>query len=174
MTHDEIVNLIRVGVPQPGGVWADFGAGHGNFTRALSELLGDEAEIYAIDKSTNAIRALTAMKIASSLHVIQADFTEKIDLPLLDGWIMANALHFVRRQELVLQALTEYLRPGGTLIVIEYDVTVPRPYIPFPVPYARFEHLAQHIGLVNIRKVGSRKSPSTGMFMTAAAAQLPG
>ena len=37
-----MVALIRGGVPRAGGVWADLGAGTGNFTWALAELIGPQ------------------------------------------------------------------------------------------------------------------------------------
>src|SRR5262249_54282541 len=40
MEQSEMVALIRGGVPGPGGIWADLGAGTGNFSWALAELLG--------------------------------------------------------------------------------------------------------------------------------------
>ena len=29
MDHHDHVNLLRPGIPQPGGIWADFGSGRG-------------------------------------------------------------------------------------------------------------------------------------------------
>jgi ubiquinone/menaquinone biosynthesis C-methylase UbiE len=40
MDRQEHINLLRGGVPAPGGVWADFGSGAGAFTLALAELIG--------------------------------------------------------------------------------------------------------------------------------------
>ncbi len=50
MEHKDHVNLLRPANLTQGGTWADFGAGSGAFTLALSELVGLKAEIYAIDK----------------------------------------------------------------------------------------------------------------------------
>ena len=55
MEHAEMVALIRGGVPMPSGVWADLGAGTGNFTWALRELLGAQGTIYAVDRDGRAI-----------------------------------------------------------------------------------------------------------------------
>ncbi|HLV37010.1 MAG TPA: hypothetical protein VKY59_17935, partial [Spirillospora sp.] len=57
MNHAEMVALIRAGVESSRGLWADFGAGAGNFTRALRELVGPEAVIYAIDRDRHALRS---------------------------------------------------------------------------------------------------------------------
>src|SRR5262245_13041022 len=98
-----MVALIGGGVPAAGGVWADLGAGTGNFTWALRELLGPQATIDALDRDRRAIeRQRAAMAQAAepgaTIVPMQADFTHRLELPALDGVLMANALHFVRDQ----------------------------------------------------------------------------
>jgi len=171
MTHEEMVALLRGGITQPGGTWADFGAGTGNFTASLRELLGAEAVIYAIDRDGRALERLQARRTedgrGSAYRVIQADFTTPLDLPPLDGVLLANALHFVRKPIVVLQRIAGYLRPGGRLLLVEYDVRMPRSYIPHPIDYGRFEKLAAQSGFVDVARVGERRSPSTGIVMYA-------
>ena len=41
MNHDDHVALLRGGIDQPGGVWADVGSGTGAFTLALADLIGE-------------------------------------------------------------------------------------------------------------------------------------
>jgi trans-aconitate methyltransferase len=165
MTHEEIVALIRGGIPEPGGVWADFGAGRGNFTRALRDCIGPTATLYAIDQDAGALRS------HQDAQTIIADFTRPIpSLPPLDGLLIANALHWVRQQETTMQQLAAYLRPGGRLLVVEYDVRWPRGYIPLPLPYDRFETLATAAGFQSIQQIGARQSPSNGVVMYSAVA----
>jgi hypothetical protein len=142
MTHDEMLNLIQDGVLRvPNPVWA---------------------VIYAVDQDAQALRS---QRDAITIH---ADFTQPLDLPLLDGILMANALHWLRNQSL--QRFITYLRPGGCFLLVEYDVETPRGYIPHPVPYTRFETLAQEAGFQHVRHVGKRVSPSGGAGMYAAVA----
>jgi SAM-dependent methyltransferase len=160
-----MVALIRGGVfPGPHAVWADFGAGSGNFTRALRDLLGPQATIYAVDQDAH---ALHGQRDAIPIH---ADFTQSLDLPPLDGILMANTLHWIRDQAPVVQRIAGYLRPGGRLLLVEYDVQSPRGYILYPVPYSRFETLARGASLQNIRQISTRVSPSGGAGMYAAVA----
>jgi SAM-dependent methyltransferase len=168
----EMVALIRGGVPQAGGVWADLGAGTGNFTWALRELLGPQATIYALDRDRRAIeRQRTAMAQAAepgaTIVPIQADFTRALDLPPLDGVLMANALHFVRDQPATLALIASYLRPGGRLLLVEYDVAAALAWVPFPVPFERFHALATQADLASPTLVGTRRSPSSGITMYA-------
>lgn len=103
MNHADHVSLLRRGVPAPGGVWADLGAGSGAFTLALAELAGPQAVIYAVDRDRRALHQLAdAMQErfpGVTLHTLTADFTQPLALPPLDGVVMANSLHFVRRKE---------------------------------------------------------------------------
>jgi trans-aconitate methyltransferase len=165
MTHAEMVALLRDGVAVPGGTWADLGAGSGNFTRALRQLVGPQAVIYAVDRDAAALQGQT------DALVVRADFTQPLDLPPLDGILMANALHWIRQPAPLLVRLANRLRPAGSLLLVEYAVDAPRSYVPFPVPYARFETLAQAAGFTAVRQVGARRSPSSGITMYAAVAQ---
>jgi hypothetical protein len=104
-----------------------------------------------------------------AICTISADFTKPIaKLPELDGLLVANALHFVRNQSAVIAQLASYLKNGGSFVVVEYAVKLPRGFIPNPLPYEKFERLATETGLVNIHQIGSRTSPTNSMTMYAA------
>src|SRR5512146_3239425 len=111
-----MVALIRDGVPGPGGMWADLGAGTGNFTWALAELLGPGAAVHALDRDARAVAAqharLRAEPPAATVIPRQADVTRPLDLPPLDGILAANLLHFIGDQAGLLRRLRAHLRPG--------------------------------------------------------------
>jgi ubiquinone/menaquinone biosynthesis C-methylase UbiE len=147
-------DLISPGIPSPGGVWADFGSGTGIFTLELCELLGPEAEIYSIDRNGRDLdrqrQAITARYPQQRMHYLRADFTQPLDLPKLDGIVMANALHFVRfqRQADVLRSICDYLRwPGGRLVIVEYNARSGNLWVPYPVDSESFTLLAAQAGL---------------------------
>jgi SAM-dependent methyltransferase len=171
MEHSEMVALIRAGVDHGPAVWADLGAGTGNFTRALAELLGSEASVYAIDRDARAIavqRQHMALANGAVIYPRQHDFTQRLDLPPLDGALMANALHFVRDHERMLGNVMGLLRPSGRLLIVEYDVSGPIRWVPYPLPYTRFVSLALHVGLAQPELIGQRRSPSSGIVLYAA------
>jgi len=171
----EMVALIRSAVPEPGGVWADLGAGTGNFTWALAELLGPAATIYALDRDARAIVAqqarLRSDPPAARILPRQADVLRPLELPLLDGIICANLLHFVRDQVGLLRRLHGHLRPGGRMLVVEYEQALPIPWVPHPLPFTRFAALAHEAGFEAPAQVGTRRSPSSGRVMYAAVAR---
>src|SRR5574341_63517 len=59
MDHTDHVNLLRPADLALGGTWADLGAGSGAFTLALRELVGPEAETYAVDRDAARLAALS-------------------------------------------------------------------------------------------------------------------
>jgi trans-aconitate methyltransferase len=142
--------LIRLGVPGSMGMWADLGCGDGIFTSAL-HTLSPSSEIYAIDQDRNALKALTRNFAESYpdaiLHTQIADFTRLIDLPLLDGIIMANSLHFVSDKVPAFQLIQKMLKPNGRLIVVEYNTDRGNSAVPYPISDGKFLRLAQSIGL---------------------------
>ena len=100
MNHRDHVNLIKDGIEQPGGIWADIGSGTGAFTLALAELLGANGTIISVDKDRAALqRQETLMRDRfpqTTLYYNRKDYTKPLDLPPLDGIVMANTLHFHR------------------------------------------------------------------------------
>jgi ubiquinone/menaquinone biosynthesis C-methylase UbiE len=162
MDHIDHTNLLRAGVASAGGVWADLGAGAGAFTLALAELLGPTGEIYAVDRDAMALRANAhAMREKfpkTGVHYQVADFTRPFALPLLDGIVMANALHFQPDQGTVVRGLRGYLRPGGRLLIVEYNIERGNFAVPYPVPYSRWETLAREAGFENTQLLATRPS----------------
>lgn len=173
MRHDEAIALIEDAVP-PGGAWADLGAGRGTFTRALGELVGPSGTVWAVDRDRAAIRALRRLDLpgGASVRVLDADFTGSLELPEVDGVLMANSLHFVADAEPVLRRITEQLRPGGRLVLVEYDRRRGNRWVPHPVPLERFRELAEAVGLSEPREVRRRRS-AYWREMYAAVARAP-
>ena len=172
MEHAVALDLIRAGVTSTGGTWADLGAGSGVFTRALAELLGPSGRVYAVDRQPG--RAMATNRGWAEMVPVQADFTKPLTAPLepnaLDGILMANALHFVRRHEYTLGKIVRYLKPGGTFLLVEYNLTKGSPWIPFPVPLGRFQTLAPRAGLGAVQEVGRHPSRYGAREFYAAAA----
>lgn len=145
------ITLLRPGISGPGGVWADIGCGDGIFTSALCTLIQPQGEIYAVDRDRFALDAL-AHNFAESypgakLHTRHADFTRELALPTLDGIVMANSIHFVADKAPVLSRLIRLLKPGGRLIVVEYNTSRGNLAVPYPLDEHSFLRLAAQLGL---------------------------
>src|SRR4030067_678375 len=129
--------LLGPGIPMRGGVWADLGCGDGIFPLARHSLIAPDGEIYAVDRDRHALDALMRHCAESYpdavIHPLQADFTRPLTLPPLDGIVMANSLHFAQAKALVLRQLAPLLKPGGRLIVVEYNAARGNSAVPYPL-----------------------------------------
>lgn len=171
MDHTELVGLLREGIGAKGGRWADLGAGEGAFTLALADLLRPGAHITAVDRDAGSLRGLPAEMgrrfPGIGLEVVVADFTRPLPLSGLDGIVMANSLHFVRDKSPVLARVREMLRPGGSLIVVEYGSDRGNPWVPHPFSYQRWEQMAAGAGFERTRLLGTVPSRYLGSMYSA-------
>ncbi|MEP7288816.1 MAG: class I SAM-dependent methyltransferase [Chloroflexota bacterium] len=168
MNHDDHVNLLRNGVitdePTTGGTWADIGSGAGAFTLALADLLSPTGHILSIDKNAGSLREQESlMRVRFPDHHVTyrtADYTQQLELPPLDGIVMANSLHFVNagQQAEVILLLKSYLHPGGRLVLVEYNVDQGNFAVPHPLSYPTWERLATKSGFATTRLLAVRPS----------------
>lgn len=162
MDHTDHMNLLRGGIAERGGTWADLGAGSGAFTLALAELLGPGATIHAVDRDGGALRrnarALEGRFPETTARYVDSDFTGPLALASLDGIVMANSLHFQVDCEAVVRQVRGHLRPGGRLLVVEYNIERANGAVPYPVPYARFEDLSRAAGFEHTKLLARRPS----------------
>lgn len=165
MDHRDHVYLLSGGIPTRGGTWADFGSGAGAFTLALADLVGSQATIYSIDRDKRrlstqqrAFRAFFKSRAAPNIVYLEADFTVPISLPALDGLVMANALHFYQDKEILLRSIITYLKPGGCLILVEYNLEHGNPWVPWPIGYSAWEELTKEVGLHHTRLLARHPS----------------
>ena len=172
----EAIDLLRDAVGKRDGVWADLGAGTGTFTRALAALLGDRSTIYAVDNDASAVRALGELRGDNDTGIVpvRANFTRPLELPglggkQLDGILLANALHFVRDATATLTQLAQTVRGEGRVIIVEYDRRLPSPWVPHPIPVARWPKLAAESGLIDATVTATRPSMYSGILYVGAA-----
>src|SRR5262249_32639417 len=144
-------------------------------TQALLELLGSGSRVYAVDRDPRAIGALgRRLSRRPELVPVVADFTRPFTLPglqngLLDGILLANALHYVREADAVLTRLVSMLRPGGQLVLVEYDRRAANPWVPYPIPLTRLEPLVAAAGLSPAAITATRPSAFGGSLYVATA-----
>ena len=162
------INLIRAGVPaaQMPQHWADLGAGSGLFTQALASLLPVGSSVQAIDQHKSSLDSINWLHPDVSLMRTQADFSDFEFSELKDGFILANALHYIENQQAQLRRLKKYLTPTGRIIIVEYETDTPNQWVPYPIPFRRLESVALNAGFSVITKTGTVSSAyrSGGMY----------
>lgn len=171
MDHGDHVRLLREGVLGGGQIWADLGSGEGAFTLALADLLGPAGRIHTVDRDGHALRAqVQALHDAFpgvGVTPLVADFAMPLELPPLDGVVMANSLHFERDKLAVLRLVRGYLRPAGRLILVEYDTDHGNPWVPFPTSFRSWTTLAANAGFRETRRLAAVPSRFLGSIYSA-------
>ncbi len=162
MDQADLLGLIRPGVTGPGS-WAELGSGDGNFTLALAELLQPGGNVYSVDRVGAALRRQRQRVDQAHLDrvgfkFLEADFTKPLDLPPLDGVLMANSLHFVRRKEETLRHVRGYLKPGGRLLLVEYAADRGNPWVPYPMSFETWKLVAVAAGFSEPQQLGQHPS----------------
>lgn len=171
MEYSDLVGLIREGVEGRPGEWADLGSGKGAFTLALADVLHGDGSIYSVDRDARALerqRQLMSERFpGSQVSYLAADFSRPLELPQIDGVLMANSLHFSRRKEPVLELVRGYLKPDGRLLLVEYDSDRGNPWVPHPVSYRSWERLASEAGFSRTRLLHRIPSSVMGSIYSA-------
>lgn len=157
-----------------GGAWADLGAGTGTFTAALARLLGSQGHVYAVERDARAAAALDALSRgtpndSARISVLHGDFLGTLELPALDGLLLANSLHFVpdEQQSPLLTRLASSVTTGGAILIVEYDNRPRSRWVPFPVSFSRLQALARDAGLERPALIGRRESEYGGTMYAA-------
>jgi ubiquinone/menaquinone biosynthesis C-methylase UbiE len=145
MTIEEARELISKATVS-GGQYADLGCGSGTFSYALAGLLPAGSSIICIDKDQQQIKPEYN---GVNLQFIKANI-EQIELPLLDGILMANSLHYIKNQEAFIQRLKGFT---ASLILVEYDTDTGNRWVPYPVSFRRMQQLFGHV-----TRLGERSS----------------
>ena len=173
MDQREAIALIRAAVGQKGGVWADLGAGFGVFTRALASLLGPAGTVYAVDRDPAAIRGLTRTGgpawSGATIRALVGDFAKPLELPPLDGVLVANALHYVpyADQPAVLRRVASMLTDSAPVVVVEYDRRHANQWVPYPITPAALAAAARDAGLGVPAVLATRPSQYGGTLYSA-------
>ncbi|HLE92000.1 MAG TPA: methyltransferase domain-containing protein [Anaerolineales bacterium] len=178
MDHTDHVNLLKPADLPRGGIWADFGAGSGAFTLALSDLIGLGAEIYAIDKDRAGLGRLERSHrehfgTSQNLHLVRADFTGALSLPPLDGIVMANSLHYFKDKIKLLRHVQSFLKLNGALLLVEYNADSGNPWVPYPLSFETYCGLAPRAGFSEPRLLATLPSRFLREFYSAVAYRQP-
>lgn len=110
---------------EPGMAVADVGAGTGLFTRLFAEKVGPKGKVYAVDIAQSFLDhiAADARKRGQAQVVTVLGSQDSTNLPAnsVDLVFLSDVYHHLEKPEKTLASIRRALRPGGRLVVIEFD-----------------------------------------------------
>jgi SAM-dependent methyltransferase len=145
--------------------WCDLGRGSGTFTLALAQLLASGSTIHAIDLDPRALGEIPDQYHGVEVRKVLGDLRSAgLNLPSVDGILMANSLHFVQDQHEFLRRL---LSVTSCFVIAEYERNKPSPWGPYPVGFERLCQLFSETGVEHLEKLATRSSRFGGTMHSA-------
>jgi precorrin-6B methylase 2 len=120
--RDEIVAALHL---TPGMAVADVGACTGLFTRLFADEVGPSGKVYAVDIAPEFLThiAANARKRGQVQVVTVLGNQDSTNLPKesVDLVFLSDVYHHLEKPEKTLASIHQALRPGGCLVVIDFD-----------------------------------------------------
>jgi predicted methyltransferase len=119
---DEVVKALAL---KPGEAVADIGSGSGYFTLRLARAVGDSGRVYGVDIDPEMVRHLNRRVRDAGLRNVHTVLSEPDD-PLLadrsvDRFVIVDTWHHVEKQVEYLALMKKMLKPGGQVVMIDYQ-----------------------------------------------------
>ncbi len=109
---------------KPGMTVADIGAGTGLFTRMFSHLVGVRGKVYAVDIAENFVKHIekTAEQagLSNVIGVVCSQDAVRLPPGSIDLVFICDTYHHFEFPEKTMRSIHRALRPGGTLILIDF------------------------------------------------------
>ena len=120
----EITRAVRL---RPGDAVADIGAGTGLFTQLFAEQVGPKGTVYAVDIAPAFVKYIAEQaKRRGHEGVVKTVLNrpDSADLPpgSIDVAFTCDTYHHFEHPEKMLGSIHSVLRPGGRLVVIDFDL----------------------------------------------------
>ncbi len=120
--RDAIIAALEL---SPGMVVADVGAGTGPFLRALSEAVGADGKLYAVDLAPPFLAHLRDRvereELANTQVVAASPLSANLPAAGVDLLFMCDVYHHIEYPVAYTRSLAQALAPGGRLAIVEFD-----------------------------------------------------
>ncbi len=134
---------VLAGLLRPGMAVLDVGCGTGAISRGIALAVGTSGSVVGVDRDRGLIeRARAANADVTNLRFVEADVASLIFADEFDIVTAARTLQWIADLDGALRAMTRAAKPGGLLIVLDYNHALnawdPAPPAPFAEFYERF------------------------------------
>lgn len=103
---------------------ADIGAGTGFYSLLFAQQVGKSGNVFAVDVTDDFVANIKRRAADNNLHNIQAILSDQKDTRLesasIDMAFVCNTYHHFEYPQAMLASIHRALRPGGTLVIIDY------------------------------------------------------
>jgi ubiquinone/menaquinone biosynthesis C-methylase UbiE len=117
--------VVKAAGIRAGSRVADIGAGTGFFTRLFSEVTGADGWVFAVDISPRFIEHINKQAQDDRLSNVTAVLCPENSISLppesIDIAFICDTYHHFEYPQLTLDSIHRALRPGGTLVVIDFE-----------------------------------------------------
>ncbi len=117
----EVIGLLEC---QSGMTVVDLGAGTGYFLRYLSEAVGPEGRVLALDTNRSSIDWMSARVEREELRNVRPEMVTPDDPALsprsVDRILVANTWHHISERADYAEKLLASLRPGGLVLIVDF------------------------------------------------------
>jgi ubiquinone/menaquinone biosynthesis C-methylase UbiE len=116
----EVIDALGV---KPGEIIADIGSGSGYFTLRLAHHVGPAGHVYGVDVNPDMVRHLN-QRIRDGGLLNVSTILARPDDPLLpqavDRFVIVDVWHHIEDQAKYLELMKTLLKPGGTVVMIDF------------------------------------------------------
>ena len=172
MKISEAIALIRNPLLEQNRIqsWCDLGCGTGTFTKALAQSLDSGSTILAVDMDSTALKAIPGRGSWSRNPKGVRRSEEPWSAPwTVDGILMANSLHFIQDQHLLIKKL---LPLTNCFFNCGVRALKTKPLGTYPVGFEKLRQLFNESGVQRVEKLLTQGSRLGGTIYSAFAQQV--
>jgi ubiquinone/menaquinone biosynthesis C-methylase UbiE len=147
----QVVEALQI---EPGSVVADIGAGSGYWVPYLSQTIGPEGKLYAVDIQQDMLaiveRKVNELRLANVTTVLSQENDTRLEPHSVDLALLVDVYYELRSPQALMSNIKEILRPRGRLAIIDFFAGKESPGIGPPrryrVPEQRLVNEVQSVG----------------------------
>jgi len=123
--YEKRLAIVDAVAPRPGQAIADIGAGTGLFTRLFAARVGPQGRVYAVDIAKafveGNLRRARAARLENVVGIVSTQTDTRLAESSVDIAFVCDAYHHFEDPPAMLASIRRALRPGGTLVVIDFE-----------------------------------------------------